>query len=173
MPNRVHGAFYALTAVPIVIGIVVAVVSILRMVDDIEAMPRLVIPGERDVELEAGEYIVYGETKSVVDGRGISVTSFQATCRLTGPDGADVAMETRSSTSSYALGSYKGESMFEVDVPAAGTYHLACDGDTGVIALGGGIGKTILIALGAGFVGIGLGIAVFFLVRGRRKRGWY
>jgi len=168
--KRISGWWYGLIAVPLAIGAALGTWVMLGMLDEIGEMPRLVVPGERDVALDAKEYIVYGETQSVVDGVGYAHVAFSVTCTLDDADGAPVALEARSSSTKYTFGSYAGSSMFEVDVPKAGTYHLSCDGGPGVVAIGGGLGARIGLVVAAILGGMAVAVVVFFLVRRRRKQ---
>ncbi len=167
--KRISAWWYAVCAIPIAIGGAIATWGVFGMLDDIRAMPRLEVPGVREVRLEAREYVIYGETQSVVDGHGVSVTSFSAECRVTSPDGDALALEARSSSTSYSVGSYEGKSMFDVTIPEAGTYVLECRGGPGVVAIGGGIGGALGIILGGIFGGLIVGVVVMLLVRRRRK----
>lgn len=169
--KRISGWWYALVAVPIAVGCAIGTWGIFSMLDNIEAMQRLAVPGSRELALEAEEYVIYGETQSVVDGRGISVTSFDAECRITAPDGAFLELESRTASTTYSFGSYAGKSMFDVTVPAAGTYLLECRGGPGVVAIGGGIGAGLGLILGGMFGGLIVGLIVLFVVRRKRKQG--
>jgi hypothetical protein len=143
---------------------------ILGMFDDVRGMPRVVVPGEAIVELDAGERVIYGETASVVDGRAYRASSFSVRCSVTDAEtGAPVALETRLATSTYSFGSFEGHSLFDVTIPHRGRYRIACDGDSpAVLAIGGGFVGSILIALGVGFGGFLLGGVVAALIAHRR-----
>jgi len=70
-------------------------------------------------------------------------------------------MSTPTGHTQYDLFGYSGESMFEATVPARGTYHFACDGDRGVIAIGSGLGTALLLLI---LSGIGALIAAVALI---------
>ena len=78
-PSR---AWYALTAIPLLIAGGLSVRAIIGMVDRMDAMHRFVVPGVTELELQHGEQVIYGETRSVVDGVGYRTSSFEVRCSL-------------------------------------------------------------------------------------------
>lgn len=170
--SRVSGWWYLLALVPIAIGGIVAAIAFSSLLGDIEGMKRVVVPGEATLELGAGDHVVYGELTSTVDGVAYHATSFAVRCRMTSADGEVVALTTPGASTSYTLGGYQGQSMFELTIGEAGTYQLACqnDGDPAVLAIGRGLGAgiaVVAIAMGVAFIGA---IVVLLLVRRKRKR---
>jgi len=163
--------WYLLCLVPLAIGALAVVLSIEKLLDGIEQMPRVIVPGERTLALTAGDYIIYGETTSSVEGVSYVSESFSVECKLTAPDGSAATLERPTGHTTYTIGGYEGRSLFETTLGKDGTYTLACSGDKrAVLAFGHGIGATILvIVLGAvgGFLGPG---AVFLIVFLRRRR---
>lgn len=170
--SRVSGWWYLLALVPVAIGVALAVVGVFRMIDEIEAMQRVVVPGEDDLELAAGDYVVYGETESQVSGTYYRNTSIALRCAITGPDGQQITLDTPTGTTKYTMGGYSGQSMFEFEAPSAGTYHLQCtgDGSPAVLAIGTGIGTGIVLIVVSALVGFIAALVVFFVVRRKRKR---
>jgi hypothetical protein len=158
--------------VPVAIGVIIAVVGVMGMIDDIERMKRVVMPGEVEIELGAGEWVVYGETTSTVDGRGYHTTSISLSCMMVdAASGEPMRIETPTGSTSYSIGGFKGQSMFELDLPRAGTYRLTCEGGgDAVLAFGRGIGGGLGLIFGGVFGGIIAAVVTLFLVRRKRKR---
>jgi hypothetical protein len=172
MASRVSGWWYLLALVPVAIGGIIAAVAMSSLLGDIEGMKRVVVPGEATLELGAGDYVVYGELQSTVDGVAYRATSVQVRCMMTTAGGEGVILTTPGASTSYSLGGYQGQSMFEFTIREAGTFQLVCqnDGDPAVLAIGHGIGAgiaVVAIGMGAGFIGA---IVVLLLVRRKRKR---
>ena len=172
MASRPSGWWYLLALVPIAIGGIVAAVAMSSLLGDIEGMKRMVVPGEATFELEAGDYVVYGELQSTVDGVAYRASSVQVRCILASPAGEPVKMTTPGSSTSYTLGGYQGESMFEFTIATAGTYQLGCanEGDPAVLAIGHGLGAGIAVVAVSMVVAIIGAIVVLVLVRRKRKR---
>ncbi len=157
-PLRPRSAWFLLIVVPLgLAGLFVAKFAF-GMVDEVRGMARVVVPGSGEVRLEAGSYVVYGETRSVVEDESYFTTSMSMRCNVVdSASGAPVPLESTTGSSSYTMGGFEGRSMFELAVPRAGAYRVTCEGDGGpaTIAFGRGIGRAIFQLLGA----IGGGIA--------------
>jgi hypothetical protein len=170
--RRTRAAWYFLALVPIALGAGVAGLTGLRLYGAVKDMPRVVVPGAGDVTLDAGDYVGYLEGRTVVDGTSYSAATLSVQCAVTGA-GGPVALASGSSTStSYSLGDYAGQSAYTLTIPTAGAYHVACNGQgaPGALAFGHGIGTQIVTAVIAGLGGVFGAIVVVFLVRRRRKR---
>ena len=169
--RRPGAAWYLLALAPIAIAGAIAAVFGLRLYSDIKDMPRVVVPGERDLTLEAGDYVGYLEGKSVVDGVSYNTASWSGNCRMTGPNG-EIKLESSSTSTSYSLGSYAGQSTFVLTIPTTGAYHVACSGPepSAVLAIGHGIGMGIVVMVVSAFGGFIGAIVVLVMVRRRRKR---
>ena len=145
----------------------------------VEAMPRLVVPGEDRFHLEAGEYTAYYEHRSVVKGVAYhgGEELARVLCRVqSDTDQVEVRLARSSARSRYSLGSHAGTSIFGFRVAKADDYLFACAYADGrqtpavVIAVGGGLLGPIL-AIVLPVVGAALmGLAVFLIVRVRRRR---
>jgi len=172
-PKRPSAAWYLLLLVPIALCAVLTVRWVSGMFSSIEAMPRVVVPGEGDVELSTGEHVAYIEASSVVDGVTYAAANVSVRCTLRSADtGESVALESSSTSSSYTFGSYHGQSAYQLTIPRAGTYHLACDGDGGpaALAIGGGIFGDILFFV-LSLVGLILAtVAIFVVIFVLRRR---
>lgn len=165
-------AWYLLCLVPLAIGVAIGVVGILGLVDEVEAMDRVVVPGEATLDLAPGDHVVFGETTSRKDGVLYRTASFSVRCGITGPDGAPVAIGSPTGSTSYAVGGYEGASIAEFTVVTAGAHRIACegDGDPSVIAIGDGVGGNIAGALLAIFGGFAAALALFLVIWWRRRR---
>ncbi len=165
-------------ALPIVLFLglgALAVHFFLALRDDVVDMKRVVVPGEAEVELGAGEYVLYAETTSEVDGRGYHAEGVSFSCSVTDPDGAPVSLETPSTSSSYTMFGFAGKSAFELDAPLAGTYRIDCRGDGGpaVLAIGRGFGTSLLFCILCGigaFVLPGVALALILSWRWKARR---
>jgi len=164
--------WYLAALVPLVVGVVVIVTGLRGLADDVEHMQRVVVPGERTLKLDAGDYVIYGETVSRVDGVSYINESFNVRCGLSAADGTTINLEAKSSSSNYQLAGYKGQSMFNVTVPRAGDYHFACEGDSkpAVLAFGHGFGMKLVFTILGGVFGLLLTGGVFLFVFLKRRK---
>src|SRR5690606_7781943 len=135
MTSRV---WYLLAAGLILTAISIAGTGIRRFFSTVEGMHRVVMPGQAEIVLPEGPSTLYVEHSSIVDGKAYVIgedLSFR--CALTGPGGEELAITPSPSRVTYATGSYAGRNAFNVGVPAAGTYVLACEApDPFVMAIG-------------------------------------
>ncbi len=165
-------AWYLTALVPLAIGITIAVVSFSRLLDNLQSMQRMVAPGERTFVLNAGQYIIYGETTSTVDGVAYHNTGFSLNCRLTAEDGTTIPLERPTGKITYAMGGHEGTGMFEFDLAGSSNVKLSCETDGGkaVVAIGGGIGAAIVVAIVCGLFGVLGGVAVLLVVYFVRRK---
>lgn len=111
--------------------------------------PRVVMPGTEVVELRTGEYELFHESRSVVDGHAYrGRTPMGLSCEFVSVVGRR-KLRTWSSagTTNYAFGHFKGRVVGEFTVDVAGSYELSCDADDDepfVIAMGQGMQRQIL-----------------------------
>jgi hypothetical protein len=139
----------------------------------LESMERMVVPGEKEITLEADSYTLFYESRSVIDGQVmVSVGAGTLACSILSADGQAIKLRGSSVSKTYGVGSYQGQSVFEFDIPASGNYRVGCnlDGGTGVIALGDGFSVAVLaigiIATLACFV---IGLIIIWRTRKRRR----
>ncbi|MCE9572832.1 MAG: hypothetical protein K8W52_06720 [Deltaproteobacteria bacterium] len=163
---------YFFAALPMLLGIAAAVAFGVRLYTGVRDMERIVVPGERDLTLDAGDYVGFLESSSVVDGVSYSTRSFSGSCNLASAAGDAIRLDSPSGSTTYSFGSYAGQSSFAFTIPTSGTYHLACTGEkpSAVIAIGQGVGMGIVAILLAGFGGAVLSVVVFLLIYRRNKR---
>lgn len=155
------------------LGLVVAsfgIVAVMfwRLYANVAAMPRVDARGEHVVNLPAGDLVVFGELPDGVTGSG------SMRCAAKDASGSELKLASMGSTSiSYGVGSYHGQSIFEIDVPASGPVTIACETETDlVLAFGKGIGKIMAIGMALGALAFLSGGFIFVrtLVRRRRER---
>ena len=131
-----------------------------RLLDSVEAMPRVAMPGVGELVLPEGDIAFYAEPGGV-----------KARCKLVG-DAGEVALEQPTGRTSYSIGERHGESMFSATLPKAGSYRMTCDAQTHFEIAAGHIGAGIVMLVVGGIVLLGLGVAISVVtfVRRRSKR---
>jgi len=164
--------WYVAAILPLIAGILISLHFWDEMTSRVKGMRRVVVPGAIDLDLGAGDHTFYGETDSVVDGVGYHAGSFSVRCSLSDASGAAIPMSAPGSHTTYNMFGYTGESMFSATVPTRGTYHFACDGDRGVIAVGEGFGSALVLfvlsIVGAVMATV-ITLAVVALIRWKRR----
>jgi hypothetical protein len=146
------------------------------------SLTRVVVPGQAELRLDkTGDYTIFHEYRSVVDGRvyyAVSLSGLRVT--VTAPDGSALALTSPRATSRYNVSGRSGVSVFAFNVAAPGTYRLTAFYEDGrseprtVLAVGSGfVGSILLTVLGAFLimiVGVGAGVALGVTVYRRRQR---
>lgn len=183
VPAAPPGRIWYIIAVAIfLIGMAaMAAFLITRLLDMGEALTRFVVPGEQTLTLEAGEYTVFHEPQSVIDGKIYSGGSLSGmTVTVTGPDGGVVPVSGSTTGGRYTLGGHTGFAVFDFAAASPGDYVIAgryaddAPGPQTVLAVGAGflsgLLTTIFGSLGIAFGGaiIAAVIAVRVLVKRRR-----
>jgi hypothetical protein len=169
-PGRV---WFLVGFAPLLLGAALGLHFYGAMKHGIVDMQRVVVPGEADLQLGQGEYVLYGESRSVVDGTAYVNDSFSARCAVLDVESdTQVALTSPTGSTTYTGFGYAGQSMFELDVPHAGTYRLHCEGDDApaVIAVGRGIGTSIILLVVSILGGVIGFIAIMATVANRRFR---
>ena len=173
-PARTSGKWYLLVLIPIAIAGVAGYLAFSGMVDQIEKMKRVVMPGEHQLELAAGEHVVYGETTSTVDGTAYHTTSISLSCNLVEvASGEPVRLETPTGSTTYSLGGYAGQSMFQFELARGGAYLFTCtsgENDPAVLAIGPGIGAGIVLAVLSIVLPLIAAIVIAVVIRRKRRR---
>jgi hypothetical protein len=156
----------------VMIGVTIAVVGGLQLLDDVIDMPRVVVPGSGEVTLAAGDHVIYGESRSELDGTAYVVNSLQLRCAMQSSDGEPIALTAPSARVSYGIGGFSGESMFATTIPKAGRYQLRCDGQGGpaTLAFGTRIGTEIVVMVVGGVGGMLGAVVILLVVRRLRRR---
>jgi hypothetical protein len=173
----------------VVIG-VIAVASIVAAA--LYAMPRLdtvgsdmirvVVPGNAVLELDKpGDYVVYHEKHSTVDGRYYASDRVEGLrVRLTTDTGAEVPVGEPKYSATYSIGNRSGTSIYSFTVDRPGRYRLVASLEGGrtepkaVLAIGQGtvwgIFRLVLGTLAIAFGGIGVAAVLLFVVLWRRSK---
>jgi hypothetical protein len=151
-------------------GLAIGMTGFFQMADSVRGLQRSTMPGKTEVTLAAGRTTIYVETR--VDGVEHVADNLQ--CRMLDGSGKPIELRTANGKVSYSFGGYAGRNAWDVDIMAPGTFAIECSGK-GAIAVGGGIGAWIVVALVGGLVpvlgGLGLAIPVFFKRRRQKRAG--
>jgi hypothetical protein len=140
----------------------------------VDAMQRLVMPGQHEGELAAGSHVLYAETRSTVDGKGYVWNGGTLQCDLVdSASNQPVPMRTATASENYSFGGFAGQSMFEFDIATAGRYRLACEAESGpmVVALSqGAVLGSMFYAMLGGFVVAAAGLTTILLTWDKRRK---
>jgi hypothetical protein len=171
--------WYALAALVVLVGVPLFLfVLVSGLAGFIGELRQVVVPGTAELALtETGEYTIFHERRSVVDGQvydtGDTPAGLQV--RVTGPSGASVALERSVANSRYSLGGRAGRSIFSMYRLTAGYADGRAEPRT-VLAVGQGTAGQLLvpILLCVGIMLVTLGVAIPLVVvpfvRRRRHR---
>jgi hypothetical protein len=164
--------WYLVALVPLVLCGAIAAVAFSRLVAGIEEMPRMVAPGEKTFTLPPGQYVVYAESQSTVDGTAYVNKSFHVQCAMTAADGKQLELSSHGSKLTYAVGGYEGRAIFDVTLPSDGPTRLACqtDGNKAVLAIGRSFAAMIVVGVVPLVLGIIAAVVAFVIVYRKRKR---
>jgi hypothetical protein len=170
--ERVPSAWWHVVAmvVPLALGISLSINSCGRIIAELEDRTRIVVPGGQEIPFDAGDYTVYLEDLSLVDGVVYAGAPDNLRCRV--EDVAtheEVPLESGGGTERYTLGSYSGRSIFDLTIRRPATYLFACEGTggPGVVAIGEGLGSHIILLVASilgtvfGTIVINLGVAIW------------
>ncbi len=155
--------------------------------DRVVGMARARMPGHLVVELDPGEYVLYLEERSVLDGRPYySPPSIGPICSVIQPTtGERVPVVGSSSATGYMTWSYSGRPLGSFRVERGGTYRIDCEvplpagaparsgGPSFVVAVGVGLAAwtvavPIVVICAAAFAGL-----VAILVVRSKRRKWF
>jgi len=147
------------------------------------ALVRVVVPGEAALVLDnPGEYTIFHETESVIDGRVYSSPSIAGLRVKVASEttGAPLPLATPTTRQTYQLSGHSGVSIFSLSVAEPGRYRLSGSYGDGrsepktVLAVGRGFVARLLqlvfIALVAALAGIGGGAALAVVTFVKRRR---
>ena len=164
--------WYLVGAGLMVSAVAMAIVAFGSMMDTIEGMPRVVVPGRVTITLPAGTSTLYAEQRSVVDGKTYEVgDKFRYRCGLDEKT-RKFTFVAATGKITYSIGDYAGHNAWDIDVPEAGDYTLVCESDVPfVMAIGQGVGSAIVVAV-MGLVPfiIGLTVVIIVFVKRRKQR---
>jgi hypothetical protein len=148
-----------------------------------DSLTQVVVPGSAELNLQPGQYAVFLEEQSTVNGKIYSTTESISglSCRIhLVPDGPPIPMTTSHTNVTYSVNDRSGRSVLEFSVKQAGRYAFACDygadpkGPDTVVAVGSGVGgaitRTVLGGLGSMFGGGAVGVIMILAVVFKRER---
>jgi hypothetical protein len=141
----------------------------------VDRMQRLVMPGEHEVELAAGSYVVYAEARSTMAGTSYVWHGGALQCTvIESASSRPVPLKTATMSESYSFGGFEGQSMFELDVVTTGRHRVACEVASGgpmTIALSQGpVLGSMLYAMLGGFVIAAAGLTTILLTWDKRRK---
>jgi hypothetical protein len=149
-----------------VLGFAIAGLQLWRVYAQVQAFPRVEMPGSATLELPSGQLIGYAEPV----GLG-TLSELSARCEATDAGGKVIALRRATSNVSYSFGSYQGISLLELDIPTAGTITFRCESESKFrVAIGSGIGGGIVAVAVSVFGGSLVGLVIVLLTRRRRRR---
>lgn len=148
-----------------------------------DSLTQIVVPGGAELSLKRGQYSVFLEEQSIVNGKIFSTTQSinGLVCRVSSvQSGAPIAIEKSSANVSYSVNGRSGHSVLEFPIQQGGNYAFSCDygaqskGPEVVVAVGSGVGEAIVRAvlggLGYFFAGGAAGVIVILVVVFKRER---
>jgi hypothetical protein len=141
----------------------------------VEHLQRLVMPGAHEIDLAAGDHVLYAESRSTVDGKAYVWHGGALQCELVASaTNQPVPISASSASESYSFGSYEGQSMFTFDIATAGRHRLACDVETGgpmVVSVSQGrVLGSMLYSMLAGFLVAAAGLTTILLTWDKRRQ---
>lgn len=178
--------YYGLAVLIIVLGFAAFAGTIYSGITDAESgLFRMAAPGGADLFLrEPGEYIIYYENNSYINGKFYSTSEqipgleIHVREKVTG---FDLATYPAKSTFTYNLGSRSGRSIMAFATPRAGIYQVNAsysgrEGPEVVLAIGKGmfegIFSSIMISLAALFGSILIAAIITFVTYSRRRKAF-
>jgi hypothetical protein len=148
-----------------------------------DSLTQVVAPGNAQLNLKRGDYTVFLEEHSTVNGKIYSTSQSVSglECRLkSSPGGVSIPLRQPGTNTSYDFSGRQGHSVLGFQITEDGSYVFACDygqnpqGPDVVIAVGSGVGEaiadTLIKGLAAFFGACGAGGAVVLVVVLRRER---
>lgn len=140
----------------------------------VEDLQRVVMPGAHELELSAGEYVLYAESRSTLHGTAYVWHGGALRCELAeSASNRTVPLSPSSVNESYSFGSHEGQSMFTFEIAQPGRHRLACEVETGgpmVVSLSQGhvLGSMLYSMLG-GFLVAAAGLTMILLTWDKRR----
>ena len=160
---------YVVALLVLLSGGAVLGVMMWRLSSQVDKLTRMAVPGTSEIVLPAGESIGYGEPAAgtVVEDD----FNFTARCKAVAQDGSKVELGSPTAKVSYQLGSRQGVSIMSVKMASPGKVTITCTADAAfTLAIGGGVGTSIVIGVVSMLAGVILAIALVVRTWRRRKR---
>ena len=178
--------YYGLAVLIIVLGFAAFAGSIYSGISDAQSgLLQMVAPGGADLFLrEPGEYIIFYENNSFMDGKFYSTSEQIPGLEIHVREkatGLDLATYPAKSSFTYSLGSRSGRSIMAFTALHAGIYQVNAsysgrDGPKVVLAIGKGMVEglfsSIMISLAALFGSIVIAAVITFVTYRRRKKAF-
>jgi hypothetical protein len=153
-------------------ALAIAITGFMQKGTAINGLQRVVIPGRAQLTLASGRSTIYVETRSIAGGHvfpDAPEVPFQ--CSLSDINDAPVKLDPPHGSTSYDYGDYAGRAAFDIEVPNPGYYTLGCTADRQlVIAVGGGLTASVLVAIIGGAIPGLTGVVLFLVVFVKRRR---
>jgi len=178
--------YYGLAVLIIVLGFAAFALSIYSGITDAESgLLQIAAPGGADLFLrEPGEYIIFYENNSYLDGKfystGEQISGLEVHVREKAT-GLDLTTYPAKGSFTYSLGSRSGRSIMAFKIERAGDYQVNAsysgkEGPRIVLAIGKGmvegIFSSIMISLAALFGSIAIAAVITFVTYSRRKKAF-
>lgn len=161
--------------VALLVFLVIAVPSLLGFLSGLDGitngLTRVAVPGQKSVDLDAGEWTVFYEHTGEFEGEPFATANEAPgmTMTVVGSEGEQVPVRASTSSLEYNVGGHAGFAIGEFDVDEAGSYSievfLSDQGDLGqyVLALGKDV-ESSTVRLVVGVIGMIAGAALSFLI---------
>ena len=169
-PSGPSRLFYALAALVGAAGLAYFAVFLVQGIGELSfGMTQVIVPGEQEIVLpEPGDYTIFHEYESVVDGKVYSgpagLAGMQCTLRSKAT-GSTVPLEKPAGQSTYTINDRSGTSVLAFTIDEPGTYVLTGEygpnerGPDAILAIDHGfIGKLTTLIFGAMGIFFGTGI---------------
>jgi hypothetical protein len=170
--------WYFVAVLVLVGGMALFAQTLFSLLNELGAeLRQLVVPGTHDLALgEAGEYTIFHERVSVVNGEAFSGPISGLRVTVTGPGGEALPVSSPGTSMTYSFGGRSGAAIFGFRIERAGTYRLSAvyaDGRAeprAVLTVArdfmGKLIRTILSGLGIAFgtilLAVGIVLVTFF-----------
>ena len=178
-PSRI---WYALAGLLVLLGIALFSQFLVSRLQDLGGeLRQVVVPGAANLTLgEAGEYTIFHERRSVVDGQYYASSDISGLrVSVTGLGGAAIPLDRPAMSSRFTIGGREAFSIFTFRIDQPGTYSLTAAYPDGraepkaVLSVGhdfmAGLLTTIFGAIAIGFATFGLGIVIFVVTLVKRR----
>lgn len=157
-------------------AIAIALTGWNQMVEVVSTMQRKPMPGTHEIAIAGGMTTLYYEHRSRIGDREYAAPpDLTFACAVRDQTGKPLPLRHSAGSTTYDAGGFAGRNVFDVDINVPGAYVIACDGDPAkpyVVAVGGGIGAWLVVAIvGASLPGLA-GILVIVIVALKRRR-WF
>ncbi len=155
-------------------ALAIALTGYNQMTEVVATMQRRVMPGVHEVALAGGQASLYYEHVSEVANKPYEAPrDLTFSCTVRDLRGKALKLDGVTAKVTYSLGAYAGRKVYDVDVSTPGTYTLACESSQPfVLALGGGMGAWLVVAIVGGLIPGTAGLIVIAIVTIKRRR-WF